>query len=176
MDGTLFDSSYANVLAYRNAFEAAGLEFDEEKYNANFGLRFIEMMQQISPESSEEQRILIKQAKRESYKEFLDRVEPNHGLINLLRTLASNYKTALVTTASRDNVFNLLAHFDVDTSIFDCIITGEDVSNGKPDPECYIKAMEKLEVNPESCCIFEDSDAGVRAATNSGASVIRVSM
>ncbi|WP_407819700.1 HAD-IA family hydrolase, partial [Staphylococcus aureus] len=52
------------------------------------------------------------------------------------------------------------------------MICAEDVVNGKPDPEGYRKAAEKLGVSPQDCIVFEDAPAGVQAGENTGASVV----
>ena len=49
---------------------------------------------------------------------------------------------------------------------FDAIIDGNDVSKAKPDPEVFVIAASKLGVSPENCIVFEDSQAGIKAANN----------
>jgi sugar-phosphatase len=52
------------------------------------------------------------------------------------------------------------------------LITAEDVRNGKPAPDCFILAAERLSVSPSRCLAFEDADAGIRAATAAGCEVL----
>lgn len=54
------------------------------------------------------------------------------------------------------------------------LVCAEDVENGKPDPECYLKAVELLEVAPERCSVVEDAPAGVQAARAAGIAVVAV--
>jgi beta-phosphoglucomutase len=176
LDGTLFDTTEANIAAYSQAFQQVGLVFDETHYRQLFGLRFLEMMQQLAPEVDEATRNKVKALKSRFYKDNLDLVRPNHGLLALLQTISEDYKTALVTTASRSNVENLLTHFNVPQPLFDVIITGEDVAHGKPHPECYQLAADALQANPAECIVFEDSDIGVAAATAAGIKVIRINL
>ena len=82
---------------------------------------------------------------------------------------------ALATTASRKNVLDILAFFDLESK-FDLMITQEDTSKLKPDPECYIRAMEKAGVSASKTIIFEDSEVGIKAARESGGYVVKVSM
>jgi beta-phosphoglucomutase len=56
----------------------------------------------------------------------------------------------------------------------DLLISNEDVSIGKPDPEMYTKAMSTLEVKPEECLILEDNDHGIQAAIASGGSLLKI--
>lgn len=58
--------------------------------------------------------------------------------------------------------------------VFDLIITYEDVKNKKPNPEVYLKVLEKLNVSKEECLIIEDSLEGVKAANNAGIEVLNI--
>lgn len=52
------------------------------------------------------------------------------------------------------------------TKYFDCIVDGNNIINTKPNPEVFIKAQEKLEINKQDCLIVEDALSGIIAATN----------
>ena len=56
----------------------------------------------------------------------------------------------------------------------DFYLSNQDVKNGKPDPEMYMKAIEKLNLKPEECLIVEDNENGIKAAMGSGAHVMKV--
>lgn len=174
LDGTLFDSSEANIDAYTKAFEHLGIAFDEVQYKRLFGLRFDEMMDKIAPGTTPNTRQQIQQLKSKFYKANLALVKINEGLIDLVASSVGKFQTGLVTTASRTNVENLLRHFKIPFETFGVIITGEDVVNGKPDPEAYLAAMKRLGAKPEECCIFEDSEVGITAAQRAGAKIVRV--
>jgi HAD superfamily hydrolase (TIGR01509 family) len=63
------------------------------------------------------------------------------------------------------------AHLD---PYFDVMLSNEDVSRPKPDPEIYIKSMLHLGLTPDDCLVVEDNDNGIRAAKDSGAHVLAV--
>lgn len=174
LDGTLFDTNEANIFAYTKAFERVGLRFDEKAYRSQFGLRFTEMLNEIAPSASPELRTQIKRLKAQFYRENLSLVRPNPMLLDIVKNAANKFLTGLVTTASRTNAHNLLAHFDIPLDTFNTIIVGEDVSKSKPDPECYLKAIEALGVTPEQCRVFEDSPHGIEAAKRAGTQVVKV--
>lgn len=77
------------------------------------------------------------------------------------------YHTAIVTTASRMNAYQLLKKSDC-AGLFQLIITKEDVKKTKPDPEGFLLAMEHFHAACEDTVIFEDSDAGIEAAERAG--------
>ena len=59
-------------------------------------------------------------------------------------------------------------------NVFSAVVTGDQVSKGKPDPEAYLLAAKRLGVDPTRCVAIEDSPVGVRAAHSSGAATIAV--
>ncbi len=176
LDGTLFDSTEANVRAYKQAFLASGLKFDEVAYRKLFGLRYSEMIRQLAPKADLKKHKRVKLLKSGFYKENLNLVRKNDGLFDLLVSVQGKFKTALVTTASKQNVTNLLRYFHVRQSLFNIIVTGEDVINGKPDPECYLITLQKLDLTADACLVFEDSLVGIEAARLAGIHVLKVSL
>jgi len=65
------------------------------------------------------------------------------------------------------NKFNLSDYFDV-------IVTKEEIKNGKPHPEPFLKTASKIEILPENCLVIEDSDNGIIAAKKAGCLVIGI--
>ena len=86
---------------------------------------------------------------------------------------AAGPRLACVTTGSRRNATEVLTHFGC-VCWFDLILTSEDVTKSKPDPEGYCKAMAHFGVTPQETMIFEDSGPGLAAALASGAAVFKV--
>ena len=77
----------------------------------------------------------------------------------------------LVTSSDNAKVkraFGLL-HLD---NLFDTLVTADRITQGKPDPMCYLLAAKDLNVSPEDCIVFEDSFNGLKAGMASGATVI----
>ena len=95
------------------------------------------------------------------------------GALELLRDLkANNVPTALVSASPRVLVDSVLENVSEHTFSFS--LSADDVTNPKPDPEAYLKAADKFQVNIKNCLILEDSQTGVKAATASGAFTIAV--
>ncbi|TDV61819.1 HAD superfamily hydrolase (TIGR01509 family) [Pseudomonas sp. LP_7_YM] len=87
-------------------------------------------------------------------------------LIDQLRE--SKVPLALVTSSWPERIDNVLQQHGLEGA-FDYVISREDVPNGKPSPECYELAAEKLNCQSRQCLVFEDSSSGVRSAVSSGA-------
>lgn len=90
----------------------------------------------------------------------------------LLAVREAGIPTALVTMSMRRNADAVVARMGFDA--FDLIIAGDQVDHGKPHPEPYLKAAEKLGVNISDCIAFEDSISGLHSAEASGAIAIGV--
>ena len=86
------------------------------------------------------------------------------GAYELLRHLKKkNYKLALATSASKERMEKQLKKADF-TNLFDEVVCRDEVKETKPNPEIFLKAAEKLGIEPKECIVIEDSLAGVKAA------------
>ena len=96
------------------------------------------------------------------------------GAVALLRRLKRfGIPTALVTSGSENKVGHVSRQLGLD-GLFAERVVGSDIQHGKPDPEAYALAAQKLHRPPEVCLVFEDSISGVRAAVAAGACCIGV--
>ena len=171
MDGTLFDTEKVNYYAYKQAIEEQGYSLDYETYQKYcIGRQFKDFIPNIIPDRKDLYSI-IHARKKEVYPNYLEHARLNKHLINIAKNLKESYILAIVTTASKKNVDDILNKFKI-TDLFDFIITGEDVSKNKPDPECYFKAINKVKISEEDVIIFEDSKPGIEAARKTGATII----
>ena len=114
----------------------------------------------------------------ESNRIFLD-VLPEHlaplpGLFGLLDALeAADIRKAIATSSKRELADACLSPFDLQPR-FQFILTSEDVTRGKPNPEIYLTAAQRLGLEPERTLVLEDSENGCRAAAASGAFAVAV--
>lgn len=96
------------------------------------------------------------------------------GIYDFLSSLKENgVLTALVTSGTQRKVDAVFGQFPL-LEKFDDIVTADLVQQGKPDPECYALAAERLGVPSGDCIVFEDSRSGAQAALSAGAQVIGV--
>lgn len=84
-----------------------------------------------------------------------------------------NYLLAVASNSIRNTVEVMMQKSDL-MQYLDFMLSNQDVENGKPSPEIYIKAMEKLGVRPEETLVVEDNENGVKAALASGAHLLKV--
>lgn len=173
-DGTLFLTDKAIWKSYQKALCEHGYEMDYHTYITQCDGKdyrtFLGLLYDITDAD-----ILtsIHQAKQKAYKEFYKFVTPDLTLLQTAQKLHASCKTAIVTTASRSAVEDILQIFNCQ-EYFDIIIAKEDVAHQKPSPEGYLKAMIQANACPSTTMIFEDSKTGIQAATLSGATVMQV--
>ena len=163
-DGTLVDTREANYLAYKETLKKVyDYELKPEDYYNNFGLRINELLEKLKLDIDKLSE--VKKTKARVYKKYFDKIKINKNLYSHLYYAKQNSNiVCLATTASKKNVENLLKYFEIE-NLFDYIITGEDVSNGKPDPEVYQKTIMKYPfVSFDNIYIYEDNDVGFLAA------------
>ncbi|NEA30788.1 HAD family phosphatase [Streptomyces sp. SID13031] len=95
------------------------------------------------------------------------------GALELLTGLkAAGIPCALVSASYRLMIETVLSHLPPD--LFDVIVAGDEVRNGKPHPEPYLTAAAELGVDPADCVVIEDSPGGTRSGTAAGAFVVAV--
>jgi len=97
------------------------------------------------------------------------------GAIEFIHYLKEhNYNVGLVTSSQRFKMDIALEKLNL-TGIFDIEITADNITEGKPNPMCYLLGAKGLNVSPEECLVFEDSLFGVQAAKDAGMRVVGLS-
>lgn len=117
----------------------------------------------LLPESIEEIEAIWHAMAFDKYKK---EIKLKDGAFEFLKTLKEkNIKLGIATSNSRELIEVCLSSLNI-IKMFDTIITGNDIENGKPSPDIYLKAADYLNVAPEKCLIFEDIPNGIQAGIN----------
>lgn len=174
MDGTLIDTEYANAAAYCESFKNNGIDIEIDEFIDKYaGMSWREFIPLVCPAIDSSASEKIAKDKKKIYKDKLSATKLKSNIITMVQALGEHKHVALVTTASREAVNDLLGYHKI-TDLFDLIITGDDVSMSKPHPEPYLLAASKLKVRIENCIVLEDSSIGIRSARAAGATVLIV--
>ena len=177
MDGLMIDSERVTYNEYvKKLAELGHHDFTEELYRNCLGKNkqgicqvFIDHYGQDFPmdEVWDDVHVWIDESLRQY-------VPKKKGLVELLEYLkANNYKTIVATSSGRARVDEILKNADL-TKYFDDSICGDEVTHGKPHPEIFLTACQKLDVKPEEALVLEDSEAGILAAYDGRIDVICV--
>ena len=176
MDGTIVDSLPYHYEAWKIFFNENKVENFSEKLNEYKGGGTLDLMRtvygdqyskkELKKMSEDKEKIFRKIYKGEikqilGFKKFLDELKSKDIMVGL----ASN--------AIRKNVSMIINELEI-YDYFDSIICGDEVINGKPNPEMFNETIDRFNINKDECLIFEDSLEGVLAAKNSGVKVIGI--
>ena len=176
LDGTIVDSALYHKLAWRETFTKRGLDFTEDNFIFSFGRRNEEIIRKlISPSMSPQEIAIISDEKEETFRRLMkNSTKALPGVLELLESLAkAKFKLALASSTPGDNV-RLITEILGIKNDFKVFIAGEDVSEGKPSPQVFLLAAQKLGVQPQNCVVIEDAVVGVRAAKRGGMYCIAV--
>ncbi|MFH1585778.1 MAG: HAD family phosphatase [archaeon] len=174
MDGVLIDSIKYVLKSFNEVLKKDGVHITKDEMSKFNGRPLEDMLAWLkrdhnitySPEEFEEKALALQlKLMREEFKD-------NKKLINLIETLkAKDLKLAVATSSLRGRAEKILGLLEV-KDYFDVILTAEDVTNHKPNPEVFLKAAKKLGVNPEECVVIEDAANGIQAAKKGGMKAI----
>ncbi len=107
------------------------------------------------------------------HRQLENHINPMPGCLELIEKLKGDYRLALATSSYRADAEIILRKFRI-KEVFEVIITGDDIKKGKPDPEIFLLAAERLRLPPHDCLVIEDSENGVTAAKSAGMRCIAV--
>jgi HAD superfamily hydrolase (TIGR01509 family) len=171
LDGTLVDSEEFHWLSWRDTMRPEGVELTYDQFLASFGQRNDRILPGwlgADVDAARMQR--IGEEKEAEYR----RLAEAHGLTPLpgarewLTALrAGGWTQAIASSAPLVNVEMMLRVAGLE-GYMDAIVSAEDVTIGKPDPQVFLRAAEKLHVPPSSCIVVEDAAAGVEGARRAG--------
>jgi len=169
MDGVLVDTAPFHYQAWRALFAGLGKDLSDEEFRRTFGLRNDDILRANLGDMPPERLRELGRRKEELFREAIrGKVQPLPGAVALVRRLReSGVKTAVVSSAPRQNVETLLDALGISDG-FDALVAEEDAERGKPDPQGYLVAAERLGERPEDCVVIEDAPGGVEAAKRAG--------
>ncbi len=175
-DGTLAETEEAHRTAFNRAFADAGLDWHWSVDRYRELLKVTGGKERIAHFTAEEQRQRVDinalhLAKNALYSDVVrsGKVALRPGVMRIITAArAQGVALSIATTTSRSNLDSLIAATPLRDIDFATIITGEDVSRKKPDPEAYHIALNCLSLPPGACIAFEDSANGLSAARRAG--------
>ena len=178
MDGTIVDSIPFHKKSWEIFSKTYPIDNLEDKLTSqNKGGTITEIMKFLMPENKnnktkiEELGNLKESIFREIYKPY---VRPLPGFIKFIHNAKmNNLSINLASNGDHNNIKFIIESINCN-SYFNLKIGSNDVKKGKPNPEMFIKIMEKINVLPKECLIFEDSIEGVKAGLKSGSKVVGV--
>jgi HAD superfamily hydrolase (TIGR01509 family) len=173
-DGTIADSMPLHYLAWREALAEWRCTFTEERFYAWGGMPPVVIVERLASEQGlTVPADRVAQRKEEVYLELLPRLAPVPEVLEHVIAARGRVPMAVVSGSPRDSVVATLRALDL-LDAFDALVCAGDYAHGKPDPEPFLVAASRLNVDPRSCIVFEDSELGIEAAQAAGMAWVRV--
>jgi HAD superfamily hydrolase (TIGR01549 family) len=160
LDGTLVDSVYQHVLAWREALEACGIELAVWRIHRRVGMSggllasalLRETWKKVTPEQAEQ----LQRGHAAAYARQIAQVRPLPGARDLLTYLTkAGIRWAVATSGGSDSARQTLELFEIDPGV--PIVTRNDVDHAKPDPDLFLAAADRLEADIHACMVVGDS-------------------
>ncbi|MEO8426378.1 MAG: HAD family phosphatase [Verrucomicrobiota bacterium] len=176
MDGVIVDSEPLHERAFREIFAEMG-------YGENHGVDFaayygrsdlalwIDFVAKHGPKQPLEELVEWKHSRL--VKNLREKQPIFPGLPELLEKCAARYRLG-VASGSAHRVINEVLAMQNLRRFFSAVISAEDVAEGKPAPDIFLRSAELLGVEARECCVIEDSAAGIEGALAAGMSVIAI--
>jgi len=177
VDGVLVDTKDYHFPAFvKLAEEEEGFKMSQQQFLDTFGWHNLDIFPYVygHPLPSEEVSRLAER-KEEIFRDMIrGRVPAMPGVAELVPALrAAGFHLGIGSSTPRANVELVLSELGL-TDSFEAIAAGEDVTRGKPDPQVFLVAAERLGIRPERCVVVEDAVAGVEAALRAGMKALAV--
>ena len=168
-DGVLVDTETLYFRACRETLDEVGFELTEDLFrevSMRQGKSTIHLAESLGLSVNELEALRLKRNDR--YTELLRQgVRVMTGIEETLRDLRDNVRMGVVTSSRKD-------HFDIiheQTGLlryFDFVLTHADFEQSKPHPECYLRAIDRFQVDVDTALVVEDTERGLQAATDAG--------
>ncbi len=169
-DGLLVDTETPDFLSWQAVFTSFGASLSFDLWQSGIGSTSVLDAYQILEEQTGKpaDRASIRAVRREQYKALVMQQTLLPGVLATIQLAQQmNLKLAVASSSSFQWVSWCLENFQL-TPYFETIVTADDVSLTKPNPEIYLKALERMACKPSEVIALEDSPNGVMAATQAG--------
>lgn len=180
LDGVIVNTDELHYQAWKYIADQEGIYFD---HVINHRLRGVSRMDSLDiilekahRSYSDEEKVRLATVKNDYYVTLLASLSPKDILEDVLLVINALKEKGIKVAigSSSKNTKKILKQIGLDHA-FDEVADGNDVKRSKPEPDVFLKAAEKLGINPEDCAVVEDAEAGILAAKQARMTAIAVS-
>jgi beta-phosphoglucomutase len=176
-DGTLADTRQVVVASFQKALREIGCDISDEFIERRIGIgatvTFREILRAAQVQFDEALIARLLERKVQTEIELTREVKLFPGAHALLEALHGKRQLGLASMNNRRVITHLLSALDLE-GFFDAVLTAEDISRSKPNPEIFLKCAAHLKTAPKRCVVVEDSIFGVEAAKAAGMGCVAV--
>ena len=167
-DGTLADTMPIHFAAWSRAATHFGFHLTEQRFYSLGGVpvaKIVEMLLAEADQDADVQQVV--DFKESAYLESLPNIQPVEPVLEIARKHRGEIPIGVASGSTREMVERTLRQLEI-FDWFDCIVGAEDTERHKPEPDVFLEAARRLDVNPAGCCVYEDTDTGMEAARRAG--------
>jgi len=176
-DGVIINSAAQHELSWERLAKECGKTLPENHFKRGFGMKNEVIIPELLGWTNVPTEVRILSLRKEAiYREIVREqgMTALPGVIEWLQTLqAVGMPCVIASSTHRENITSTLEVLRLEPFFAD-IVTAEDVKRGKPDPEVFLTAARKIEVEPANAVVFEDALVGITAARAAGMRVVAV--
>lgn len=173
-DGTLADTMPTHYQAWRTSLETFGAAMAEKRFYEMGGMPTADMIRVLNEENGYALDVeTTHDDKERRYVELLHTVQEVKAVADIARAYQGKVPMAVASGGIRSVVTQTLTTLGL-LPLFDAVVTADDVARGKPAPDIFLLAAQKLGVAPDGCIVYEDGDLGLEAARRAGMRAIDV--
>lgn len=173
-DGTLVDSMPAHWLAWEEVTKRHGLKFTKDRFYALGGMPSWQIIEMLSQEQGVPvDSNAVSHEKEVAYLPYMDQVQPLLPVISIVREWHGQVPMSVATGGVISIIKPLLDQVGL-SQYFEAIVTSEDVVNQKPAPDIFLEAARRIQVSPDHCRAYEDTDLGMQAIIAAGMDAVDV--
>ena len=169
LDGVIVSTDEYHFQGWKRLADQEGIEFTRED---NMRLRGVSRMQSLefllekaTRKYTDEEKKKMAARKNSYYRDLLQDITPDNILPGAMKIMEELKKRGIKIAigSSSKNTPRILLRIDLE-NYFDAVSDGNDIKRGKPDPEVFLIAAERLSLAPQECLVVEDAKAGIEAA------------
>ncbi len=175
LDGTLVDSNQMHVDSWKATADRYGHPCPNPDYIGKCGMTTQGVIRDLLKWPVDEaEAARLGEAKEDLYRRWIaeNGIDPIPGAVAFLKAARlAGIRCAIGSSAPPENIAACLAALDIH-DCFEVIVSGNDIANGKPAPDIFLRTAALMDIVAEDCLVFEDSPAGVKAAHAAGMPVV----
>jgi beta-phosphoglucomutase-like phosphatase (HAD superfamily) len=173
-DGTLADTMPLHWRAWQVISARHKLHFPEERFYAFGGVPSRDILKLLSVEQGIPlDHLAVAREKEAEFLPLIAQVEPINVVVAVAREHHGKIPMAVASGGTRKVINQVLHHLSI-AHLFDAVVTSEDVTKQKPEPDIFLEAARRIGVDPKHCRAYEDTDLGMQAIRAAGMEAIDV--
>ena len=170
LDGTLVDTMPLHYKAWNQVFQRIGVDYPKDLFDRNAGLPGWKIAGIVLEKAGVRDRFdpyILSNQKFELFDKLVPKIKIIEPVANIVYKYYNTMPMSIGTGGHIATVELTLKHTGLDR-YFDIIVTADDVSKHKPEPDTFLECARRMNTPPKYCQVFEDGDRGVEAAKRAG--------